>query len=151
MLGNFPRYAWHVRGTPRKYVDICAEKVNEHCFLFGVEAKADPQRPTLRGPGVEEDELGLLRRLEAPGMTLGVGDVLVTVAEAGEDRQRLSYSLGLLDALDVALVGVLAGRADGDDAVRSRHLKLEVVLMQRLICKHKGLIPDLNVKACQPI
>jgi len=25
------------------------------------------------------------------------------------------------------------------------------VLMQKLICKHKGLIPDLNVKACQPI
>ena len=25
------------------------------------------------------------------------------------------------------------------------------LLMQKLICKHKGLIPDLNVKACQPI
>ena len=25
------------------------------------------------------------------------------------------------------------------------------VLMQKLICKHKGLIPDSNVKACQPI
>jgi len=25
------------------------------------------------------------------------------------------------------------------------------VLMQKLICKHKGLIPDLNDKACQPI
>jgi len=25
------------------------------------------------------------------------------------------------------------------------------VLVQKLICKHKGLIPDLNVKACQPI
>jgi hypothetical protein len=24
------------------------------------------------------------------------------------------------------------------------------LLMQKLICKHKGLIPDLNVKACQP-
>jgi hypothetical protein len=26
-----------------------------------------------------------------------------------------------------------------------------VLLMQKLICKHKGLIPDSNVKACQPI
>jgi hypothetical protein len=25
------------------------------------------------------------------------------------------------------------------------------VLMQKRIYKHKGLIPDLNVKACQPI
>ena len=25
------------------------------------------------------------------------------------------------------------------------------VLMQKMVCKHKGLIPDLNVKACQPI
>jgi len=25
------------------------------------------------------------------------------------------------------------------------------LLMQKLICKHKELIPDLNVKTCQPI
>jgi hypothetical protein len=25
------------------------------------------------------------------------------------------------------------------------------LLMQKLICKHKGQIPDSNVKACQPI
>ena len=86
VLGDFPLYAGHVRGTPRKYVGVCAEKVDEHCFLFGVEARADPQRHAFRGPGVEEDELSLLRRLKAPGVTLGVGDVLVTVAEAGEDR-----------------------------------------------------------------
>ena len=41
----------------------------------------------------------------------------------------------------------------------SRHVDLELVslgvpkdvLMQKRICKHKGLIPDSNVKACQPI
>jgi len=38
VLGDFPWYARHVQGTPRKYVGICAEKVDEHCFLFGVEA-----------------------------------------------------------------------------------------------------------------
>ena len=53
----------------------------------------------------------------------------------------------------------------GDDVVliklSSQHVDLDLefvppgvpkdVLMQKLICKHKGLIPDLNVKACQPI
>jgi len=127
VLGDFPRYARHVRGTPRKYVGMCTEKVDEHCFLFGVEARADPQRLAFRGPGVEEDKFGRLRRLEAPCVTLGVGDVLVAIAEAGEDRQRLSQSLGLLDALDVALVGVLSGRADGDDAVWPSILSLRYV------------------------
>jgi len=42
VLGDFPRYSRHVRGTPRKYVSIRAEKVDEHHFLFGVEARADP-------------------------------------------------------------------------------------------------------------
>ena len=60
------------------------------------------------------------------GVTLGVGDVLVVITEAGDDGQRLGESLGLLNALDVALVGVLARHADGDDAVRTRHLELEV-------------------------
>jgi hypothetical protein len=42
VLGDIPRYAWHVRGTPRKKFGVCAEKVDEHCFLFGVELGADP-------------------------------------------------------------------------------------------------------------
>ena len=37
VLGDIPRYAGYVRGTPRKDVGVCAEKVDEHCFLFGVE------------------------------------------------------------------------------------------------------------------
>ena len=32
----------------------------------------------------------------------------------------------MLDAFDVALVGMLERRADGDDALRTRHLHLEV-------------------------
>jgi hypothetical protein len=31
------------------------------------------------------------------------------------------------------------------------HIDDIVVLAQKLICKHKGLIPDSNVKVCQPI
>ena len=126
MLDDFPWYAWHVRRTPCKHVSVCTEKVDEHRFLFGVEARADPQRLAFRGLGVEEDELGLLRRLEAPGVTLGVGDVLVAVTKVGDDGQRLSQCLYLLNAFYVALVGVLARRADGDDAVWARHFELEV-------------------------
>jgi len=85
VLADFPRYAWHVRGTPHKYVSVCAEKVDEHCFLFGVEARADPQCLAFEGLGVEEDELGLLHRLEAPGVMFGVRDVLIDVVEDGDD------------------------------------------------------------------
>jgi hypothetical protein len=41
VLGDFPRYAQHIRGTPCEYVSIRVEKVDEHCFLFGVEGGAD--------------------------------------------------------------------------------------------------------------
>ena len=85
VLGDFPWYVWHVRGTPHKHVGICTEKVDEHCLLFGVEAQANPQHLAFGGLEVEEDELGLLCRLEAPGVTLEVGDVMVDVAEAGDD------------------------------------------------------------------
>jgi hypothetical protein len=41
VLGDFLRYAWHIRGTPHEYVSIRTEKVDEHCFLFGVECGTD--------------------------------------------------------------------------------------------------------------
>jgi hypothetical protein len=34
MLNDFPRYARHIRGTPREYISIHAEKVDKHYFLF---------------------------------------------------------------------------------------------------------------------
>ena len=42
VLGDLPRYAWHVRGTPCEHIDIRAEKVDEHGFLFDVEGGVDP-------------------------------------------------------------------------------------------------------------
>jgi hypothetical protein len=45
VLDDFPGYARHIRGTLREYIDIRAEKVNEHYFLFGIEGGADFQRP----------------------------------------------------------------------------------------------------------
>ena len=54
LLGDFPRYARHVRGTPCKHVSICMEKVNEHGLLFGVEVGTDCQHLVLRAIGVEQ-------------------------------------------------------------------------------------------------
>jgi hypothetical protein len=60
VLGDIPRYARHVRGTPRKNFGICAEKVDEHCFLFGVELGADPDLLVGVIAGVERDGLNRL-------------------------------------------------------------------------------------------
>src|SRR6187455_2271733 len=57
VLTDIPRYAWHVRGTPRKNFGICAEKVDEHCFLFGVKLGADPDLLASIVAGVEGDGL----------------------------------------------------------------------------------------------
>jgi hypothetical protein len=76
VLGDIPRYVGHVRGTPRENVGVCAEKVDEHCFLFGIELGADPD--LLRGvaAGVEGDGLNRLRWLEVAGVTLHVRHLL---------------------------------------------------------------------------
>jgi hypothetical protein len=72
VLGDFPRYAGHVRGTPREDFDVCAEKVDEHCLLFGVELGADPDLLGDVVAGVERDGLNRLCWLEIAGMTLHV-------------------------------------------------------------------------------
>jgi hypothetical protein len=63
VLGDFRGYARHIRGTPHEYVDIRAEKVNEHYFLFGTEGGTDFQCPSVRTGGVEGYELDVFRRL----------------------------------------------------------------------------------------
>jgi hypothetical protein len=72
VLDDIPRYAGHVRGTPREDVGIRAEKVDEHCFLFGIELEADPDLLGGVAAGVEGDRLNRLRWLEVAGMTLHV-------------------------------------------------------------------------------
>ena len=57
VLDDFPRYARHIRGTPRKHVGICTEKVDEHDLLFGVEVGADRQHLAIRVVEVERDLL----------------------------------------------------------------------------------------------
>jgi hypothetical protein len=81
MFGDFPRYAQHIRGTPRKDVDVCAEKVDEHCFLFGIEGGADAQGLSVRVGGIEGYELDIFCGLEVAGMALGVGDLFGQTVE----------------------------------------------------------------------
>jgi hypothetical protein len=76
VLGDIPRYAGHVRGTPRKHLGIRAEKVDEHCFLFGVELGADPDLLAGVVAGVERDGLNRLCWFEVAGVALHVRHLL---------------------------------------------------------------------------
>jgi hypothetical protein len=76
VLGNIPRYAGHVRGTPRENIGICAEKVDEHCFLFGIELGADLDLLGGVAAGVEGDGSNHLRWLEVAGVALHVWHLL---------------------------------------------------------------------------
>jgi hypothetical protein len=76
VLGDIPRYARHVRGTPRENVGVCAEKVDEHCFLFGIELRADPDLLGGVVARVEGDGLNRLRWLEVAGMALHIWRLL---------------------------------------------------------------------------
>jgi hypothetical protein len=76
VLGDIPRYAGHVRGTPRKNFGVCAEKVDEHCFLFGVELGADPDLLAGVVAGVEGDGLNRLSRFEVAGVALRIRHLL---------------------------------------------------------------------------
>jgi hypothetical protein len=72
VLGDIPWYAWHVRGTPRKKFGICVEKVDEHCFLFGVELGADSDLLAGIVAGVEGDGLNRLSWFGVAGVPLRV-------------------------------------------------------------------------------
>jgi hypothetical protein len=76
VLGDIPRYARHVRGTPSKNLGIRAEEVDEHCFLFGVELGADPDLLGGVVAGVERDRLNRLSWLEVAGVALRIWRLL---------------------------------------------------------------------------
>ena len=127
VLSDLPRDARHVRGAPRKDVSVGAEEVDEHHFLFAAERGADLQRLSIGGLRVEGNVLGALGRARRPRVPLLevhglLSHSLQLCGEGLVERQ----SLGVLDALDVALIGVLERGADGDDTFRARHLQLEV-------------------------
>jgi hypothetical protein len=126
VLGDIPRYARHVRGTPREDIGVRAEKVDEHCFLFGIELGADPDLLGGIVAGVEGDGLNCLRWLEVAGMMLHVWHLLGEALQVGDEGLRLDEGLGVLHALHVTFERVFVRGADGDDPVGARNLELEV-------------------------
>jgi hypothetical protein len=72
VLGDIPRYARHVRRTPRKNFSVRVEKVDEHYFLFGVELGADPDLLGGVVAGVERDGLNRLSWLEVADVALHI-------------------------------------------------------------------------------
>jgi hypothetical protein len=101
VIGDIPRYAGHVRGTPRKNFGVCAEKVDEHCFLFGVELGADPDLLAGIIAGVERDGLNRLSRFEVAGVALRIRHLLGEALQVGDEGLGLSEGLSVLHALHV--------------------------------------------------
>jgi hypothetical protein len=126
VLGDFPRYARHVRGTPRKNLGVCMEKVDEHCFLFGVELGADPDLLGGVVAGIKRDGLNRLCWFEVAGVALRIWRLLGEALHVGDEGIRFDEGLNVLHALHVAFVRVSVRGADGDDPVGARHLELEV-------------------------
>jgi hypothetical protein len=123
VLGDFPRYVGHVRGTPRKDFSVRVEKVIEHCFLFGVELGTDLYLLGGVVAGVERDGLNRLCWLEVAGMALHIWRLLGEALQVGDEGLGFGEGLGVLH---VAFVRVSVRGADDDDPVGARHLELEV-------------------------
>jgi hypothetical protein len=72
------------------------EKVDEHCFLFGVDLGADPDFFVGAIAGVERDRLNCLGWLEVAGMPLRVGTSLERLSRsamrASDSTRALAYS-----------------------------------------------------------
>jgi hypothetical protein len=107
----------HVRGTPRKNLGVRAEKVDEHCFLFGVELGADPNLLGGVVAGVERDGLNRLCWLEVAGVALRIWHLLGEAIQVADEGLRFGESLSVLHALHVAFVRVSVRGSDGDDPV----------------------------------
>jgi hypothetical protein len=107
VLGDIPRYVGHVRGTPHKNFGICTEKVDEHCFLFGVELGADPDFLVGVVAGIERGRLNCLGRFEVAGAPLCVERLFGEAIQVGDEGFGLGEGLGVLHAFHVALVSVV--------------------------------------------
>jgi hypothetical protein len=124
VLGDIPWYAGHVRGTPRKHLGVRAEKVDEHCFLFGVELGADPDLLVGVVAGVERDGLNRLCWFKVAGVALRIRHLLGEALQVGDEGLRLSEGLSVLHALHVAFVLMSVRGFDGDDPVGADILSL---------------------------
>jgi hypothetical protein len=102
------------------------EKVDEHCFLFGVEFRADPDLLGGVVAGVERNGLNRLCWLEVAGVALRIWHLLREALQVGDEGLGLGEGLSVLHTLHVAFVCVSVCGSDGDDPVGARHLELEV-------------------------
>jgi hypothetical protein len=102
------------------------EKVDEHCFLFGVELGADPDLLAGVVAGVEGDGLNRLSWFEVAGVALRVRRLLGEAFQVGDEGLRFGDGLSVLHAFHVALVSMAVRGSDGDDSVGARHLELQV-------------------------
>ena len=104
-------------------VGVGLEKVDEHHFLFAVEGGDDLQRLVVGVIRVEGHLLDTFGGLETSGVSVrGVQGLACHSVEGGREGLVQRLSLRVLNALDVALVGVLERGADGDDTLWTRHL-----------------------------
>jgi hypothetical protein len=87
------------------------EKVDEHCFLFGVELGADPDFLAGVVAGVERDGLNRLSWFEVAGVPLCVGRLF------GEAIQVSDEGFDVLHTFHVALVSVTVCGTDGDGSL----------------------------------
>jgi hypothetical protein len=126
VLSDIPRYAWHVRGTPHKNFGVCTEKVDEHCFLFGVELGANPDFLAGVVAGVERDRFNRLGWFEVAGVVLRIRRLFGEAIQVGDEGLGLGDGLSVLHTFHVALVSVVVRGSDGDGSVGAWHLELEV-------------------------
>ena len=122
MLSDLPWNAWHIRGFPCKDVFVVVEEVDERAFLFKGERGSDAYHFTLEVAGIYEDLFGALYRFERPDRFLSVGCFSGHLFLEGDELFGGNGCRGVAAALDLALVAMLEGGADGDDPAGSWHL-----------------------------
>jgi hypothetical protein len=96
---------------------IRAEKVDEHCFLFGVELGADPDLLAGVVAGVERDGLNRLCWLEVAVVALHIWHLLGEALQVGDEGLGLGEGLSVLHTLHVAFVRVSVCGSDGGDPI----------------------------------
>jgi hypothetical protein len=102
VLRNLSRDPLHVRGFPRKHIEVRFEEVDEHDFLFRIEHRPDMEHTTVVG---DDRILDVLGRLERAGHTLGrFGDILVLGMRLGVEPLGPDGCFSELKAFSIAFV-----------------------------------------------